>query len=117
MRIGNDRIEVNTSDMSQTITGAPIWLGHICNFAIQVVFSGTPSGVWFLQASNDLGGRPEDPEVINWTLVKGSEQLITEAGDHMWNVQNCGYRWVRCVYIPTLGSGILESAVFNVKGA
>lgn len=124
MRIGNDSIIPNgaaTQDMGASFELDPVWLGHICNYAIQLVFTGTPSGTLKLQASNDLGrqasGYPEtDDGVSNWTDITGSSQVIAAAGNHMWQVENAGYRWVRAVYTRSAGSGTVTSAKFNVKG-
>lgn len=123
MRIGNDSfIEEGTlTDMSVDITSTPVWLGHICNYAIQLVFTGSPNGSFRLQASNDEGNPSLAPTeqyagVTHWTDVQDSNQAITAAGNHMWTVENAGYRWVRFVWSVTSGTGTLTSAQFNVKG-
>ena len=105
--------------MSSSLTSNPIWLGHIANFAIQLVFTGTPNGTLKLQCSNDEGAKTNDisnVSITNWTDIDGSDQAIVASGDHVWNVQNCGYRWVRVVYTASSGSGTLTSARMNVKG-
>jgi len=124
MRIGNDTMIPNGASsisMGSSFELDPVWLGHICNYAIQLVFTGTPAGNFKLQASNDLGrqasGAPEtDDGVVNWTDIAGSQQTISAAGDHMWQVENAGYRWVRVVWTQTSSTGTLTSAKFNVKG-
>lgn len=121
MRIKNDELTLSSTDMTAaTITSDPIWLGHIANFAIQLVFTGTPNGTFKLQASNDEGARDtyiESPSISNWTDVDGSSQVISAAGDHMWNVQNCGYRWIRIVWTDSsTGAATITSARMNVKG-
>jgi hypothetical protein len=116
MRIGNDSIVLSSNDMSISLSGEAIWLGHISDFSIQLVFTGSPAGSFKLQCSNDKGGSPERPEITNWTDIAGSTQLISGAGDHVWNYENCGFRWVRFVWIPTSGSGLINVASMNVKG-
>ncbi len=121
MRIGNDKLIDNSQAMSSNFELAPIWLGHIENYSIQLFFTGTPNGVFKLQASNDLGNPVKGEAyaangVENWTDILNSEQAITEAGDHMWQVCNAGYRWVRVVYTNSGGTGSLDLARFNVKG-
>lgn len=122
MRIANDSLISAAVDLGSTWESDGIWLGHIANFSIQLVFTGTPTGNFKLQCSNDkgkedkvLGGWSSD-NVSNWTDIDQSAQPITAAGDHAWDVQNCGYRWVRVVWTFTSGSGSLTSARFNVKG-
>jgi hypothetical protein len=119
MRIKNENLTLSSTDMSANITSNAIWLGHIANFAIQLTFTGSPTGTFKLQASNDEGANDlklADASITNWTDVDGSDQAITEAGNHMWNVQNCGYRWVRVVYTFTSGTGSITVARMNVKG-
>ena len=121
MRIQNEDLTLSGTDMTSNITSDPIWLGHIAHFSIQVVFTGsTPNGTFKLQASNDKGAndyRIASASVTNWTDISGSSQGITAAGDHMWNVQNCGYRWVRVVWTDSSSTaGTITVARFNVKG-
>lgn len=54
--------------------------------------------------------------ITNWTDILGSDQSITSAGDHTWDVAEIGYRWVRIVWTPTAASGMLNTAIFSTKG-
>lgn len=121
MRIGNDIINID-SDLSSNQTSDPVWLGHIANYSIQIVFSGTPGGNFKLQMSNDEG-RPQaaqeadkDYGVVNWTDIADSALTVSAAGDVAWNYRDCGYRWVRVVWTQTSGTGTITSIRFNVKG-
>ena len=127
MRINNENLlqidDVPVSgSLAADLTLKPVWLGHICNYAIQLTFTGAPNGTWKLQASNDAGQPNATSEaqqyvgVINWTDIANSQQPISAAGDHMWQVENAGYRWVRAVYTRNSGTGTLTVAVANVKG-
>ncbi len=122
MRIANENLISAPVDMSADFTLRPLWLGHICNYAIQLVFTGSPVGTFKLQASDDPGqpdGASNSNQAIgvsNWTDVMDSSQGIAAAGNHMWTVQNAGYTWVRVVYTAASGSGSLTSARGNVKG-
>jgi hypothetical protein len=121
MRIGNDSLNIGTN-LAVNQTSDPIYLGHIANYSIQLVFTGTPGGNFKLQCSNDMGNpsaskeSDRDFQIENWTDVADSAQTISAAGNHTWDVQNAGYRWVRVVWTQTSGSGTLTSARFNVKG-
>lgn len=127
MRIFNeDILDVDnvrtTPDMASSFALNPIYLGHIVDYSIQLVFTGTPGGNFKLQVSNDLGNINATTEaeqvagVTTWTDVAGSPQTISAAGDHTWAVDNAGYRWVRVVWTATSGSGTLISARVNGKG-
>lgn len=123
MRIGQDTIIPNgPQDLSNSWTSDPILLEHVSNYSIQLVFSGTLTGTWSLQSSTDEGHTSQATEatraqgVENWTTIFGSEQAIVEAGDHTWNVQQAGYKWVRIAWEPSSGTGSLDSARFYTKG-
>lgn len=99
-----------------------LWLGHICNYSIQLVFTGSPTGTLSLQCSNDPGtpdgAAPANQAtgVTNWTDIPSSDQSITDGGNHTWDVSNAGYTWVRAIYSSASGTGSLISARANVKG-
>lgn len=122
MRIANDVLSFDSTDLSANRTSEPVWLGHIANYSIQLVFTGTPGGNFKLQCSNDEGNPAaakevdRDWEVVNWTDVADSAFTVSAAGDVTWDVQNAGYRWVRVVWTQTSSTGTLTSARFNCKG-
>ena len=124
MRIANENLldASGAVSLASNQTLRPVYLGHIINYSIQLVFTGSPTGTFKLQASNDPG-RPSgasDTEVqiglSNWTDIADSTQAISAAGDHTWTVENAGYSWVRVVYTFGSGSGSLTSARCTVKG-
>jgi hypothetical protein len=124
MRVKNENLldDSGAVDLSVDADLKPVWLGHIANYAIQLVFTGSPQGNFKLQASNDDGrinAASEENQVSsiqNWTDITDSAQSISAAGDHMWTVENAGYNWVRVVWTATGGSGSLSSARAYVKG-
>lgn len=122
MRIANeDIISGVAQDMSVSFNLTPIWLGHICNYSIQLVFTGTPVGAFKLQASDDPGNPnggqlPQALNVTHWSDVSGSSQSISAAGNLLYDIANCGYNFVRVVYTSTSGAGSLTSARVNLKG-
>lgn len=126
MRIANDTITVAGVEapisMGASFTTDAVYLAHIADFAIQLVFTGSPAGTFTLEASCDKGiedktlGGWNANGVSNWSTVLDSDQIISAAGTHMWNIQNCGYRWVRINFTRSGSTGSLTSAVFNVKG-
>lgn len=122
MRIANeDLLSGLPVDLATSSNTRSLWLGHICNLSIQIVFTGTPVGAFKLQASDDAGSAngglfPQDTSVSNWTDITGSSQAISAAGNIMWNIQNAGYNFIRVSYTASSGTGSLASARANVKG-
>jgi len=122
MRINNKALTLDGTDLTSNIVSDAVYLGHIANFSIQAVFTGTViDGTFTLQASNDEGPNnvhdKNQASITNWTTIGGSDQDIVAAGDHLYNVVNCGYRWVRLVWTDSASSdGDITVARFNVKG-
>ncbi len=122
MRIANeDMIAATPVTIDANKQLRAVWLGHICNYSIQLVFTGTPNGAFSLQASDDAGTpdggtTPQASNVTHWTDVTGSSQSISAAGNLMYQVQNAGYNWVRVIYTASSSTGTLTSARINIKG-
>lgn len=97
-------------------------------FAIQLVFTGTPTGNFKLQSSCDPV--PKANLVIgangavvytpaNWTDVADSTFTVAAAGNVMWNFRGSDFNYVRVVYTDTSGgtsTAIVTVATFNGKG-
>lgn len=121
MRINNeDLLDNGPVDLSLSATLQPLWLGHIVNYSIQLVTSGTAAGTFKLQASNDAGHinastSTNQSLLTNWTDL-GISATISGAGSVLLKDINAGYAWVRVVWTPTSGTGSITSARANVKG-
>lgn len=120
MRINTETIlaDFDVTDLSGNCVGGHSWLGHAVDYSIQLVFTGSPVGTFKLQASIDpySGSNPTGDTITNWTDVTDSDQAITAAGNHMWNVENAGYTWVRVIWTVTSGTGDLTVARIMTKG-
>ena len=123
MRVKNESLLPNGAvDLTSSANLPAVWLGHIANYAIQLVFTGSPQGNFKLQASNDVGSidsasaSTQVSGITNWTDIADSAVTVSAAGDVMWTVENAGYTWVRVVWTATGGSGSLTSARAYVKG-
>lgn len=96
----------------------PISLRHLSSYSVQVVTTGSPSGTFKLQASNDdpdHTGVKYPTSSMNWTDIDGSSFTVTASGSLVWNAQASGYLWVRVVWTKTSGTGTI-SGRFNGKG-
>jgi len=123
MRVSHDTLLLNgPEDWSVTWYSPAIWLGHIVNYAIQLQWTGSPTGMLKLQASSDPGNPnaqsyvQQRSSVTLWTDIEGSEQLVNMDGNHMWKINDAGYIWVRAVWMPSGGTATLVSARFSAKG-
>ncbi len=121
MRLANDLI-ISAGSMTSTdvINSDPFWVGHAMGYAIQAVWTGTPTGTIKIQVSIDpqepTVGNSGEPTVTNWEDLASSSYSITgSAGTYMWNVTSAYYRWVRVVYTNASGTGTLNVR-FNTKG-
>jgi hypothetical protein len=95
-------------------------LQFMYGYSIQVVFTGTPTGTFKLQASCDsclIADFPNFP--TNWQDITDSPFTVSSAGDYVWNVFDVMYNWVRVVYTDASGgtsTAVITSCTFNGKG-
>lgn len=119
-------IPVNTV-MSGAIDSTPLQLWNVFLYSIQVFFTGTPTGSFKLQASNDPAaqalatGNITSPITAptHWSDVEDSTFTVVAAGDVMWTVENPGYNWVRVVYTDNssgTSTATITSSTANGKG-
>lgn len=113
--------------MNANLTSSAQQLQNAIGFAIQVVFTGTPTGTFKLQASADPADAANATGKFtailtkpnNWTDITDSSQAVSAAGDITWNYTSPNYNWVRVIY--TDGSSgtspaVIVSCTFNGKG-
>lgn len=99
---------VDAGDMSSSITSSAIDLSSTQGFSIQAYWSGSPSGSFQLEVSNNLGS--------TWAVYQDSDVTLPVAGNQIfWNVSEVHFDQVRLVYTATSGSGTL-TAWINCKG-
>ncbi len=124
MRIANESITLSSTDLSANRESDPIYIGHLINFSLQFVVSGTPNGTFKVQFSNDVGNSSaiaksnEDFNVSNFSDIPNASVSAAAAGVFGINVADAGYRWIKVVWTAA-GAGttpVLTSARFNGKG-
>lgn len=122
MRVSNISIQDSATDLGASANLNAVWIGHVVNYSIQLVFTGSPVGSFKLQASCDAGSPNASQQatlatgVSNWTDIASSSQAVSAAGNITWDVQNSGYNFVRVVWTYSSGSGTITSARINTKG-
>ena len=121
MRVQNKSLITSSVLLDTSWTSEPIWLEHIICWSIQLVFTGTPSGTFIVQVSNDPVSYEEvksgSKTVSNWSDYDGSSTSVSAAGNILFNVKYAGYKWARAKYVFTSGTGSLTVANYQVKGA
>lgn len=115
--------------MNTTINSSAMQLKDMYGYAIQVVFTGTPTGTFKLQASCDPVTKADqifgsNGAVVytptNWTDIVDSPDEVVAAGSVMWSATGItGYNYVRVVYTDTSGgasTATITVSTFNGKG-
>jgi hypothetical protein len=108
--------------MNTTLHSESMPLQTMYCYSIQVFFTGTPTGTFKLQASDDVYPSVNQTNLanLNWSDIANSSFTVAAAGNVMWNYSLlAGYNWVRVVY--TDGSSgestaTITSATLNGKG-
>lgn len=90
------------SDMSASLTFGPLHVGHNLCYAIQAVWTGTPTGTWKIQESNYTVPTSSS----HWTDLVGSSVSVTgAAGDAIWSKDVATCKWVRLVWTYSSSTG------------
>ena len=114
--------------MNTTLNSQALQLENMFGYAIQIVFTGTPTGTFKLQSSCDPVTKANQVfganglvtyTPTNWTDIANSSFTVAAAGNVEWNVTDVGYNYVRVVYTDGSSGGstaIVTVAQFNGKG-
>lgn len=100
---------VTAATMGGNITSTVIDLDYLQGYAVQAVWTGTPTGSLAIQVSNDQ---------VVWSSLAGVSPVALSgaAGNTMFNVPQSFFRYTQLVYTFTSGTGTL-SANACVKAA
>ena len=109
--------------MNATINSLAMQIQNHLFYAIQIVFTGTPTGSFKLQGSCDNSAiktaAAQFPYVVtNWTDLASSTQMVSSAGSVIWNESFQAYNFVRVVYTDTssgASTAIITVSTFNAK--
>jgi hypothetical protein len=91
---------VDAVSMGADVTSASVDVKYSDNIGVQLVFTGTPTGNFYVQGTIDGD---------TWTALDfGTIPTATGAdGDHLLNMNNLPYQKIRIFYDRTSGSGSL----------
>jgi hypothetical protein len=100
----------NNMTGTSVITGDTILLGSATFVSFQAVWTGTPTGLFSFEASNDVGsGNP-----TNWTTLTVPATFVApannpagSAGSFIFEFALVSFRWVRPKYTNASGTGTL----------
>jgi len=95
---------ITDGDMSGDITGTAVNIQNLDNLAIQLVFTGTPTGTFSVQGSVD------NSTYIDVTL--SPSPVASGSGDSILiNMNNVAFTWIRVKYNRTSGTGTLNANI------
>jgi len=100
---------IESGDMSSHIVSDNISLERKGGVLIQCKWTGSPSGVFTVEASVTNNNVDED-----WAVIPGSTRVVKGAGQVFYDIPKNAYAYVRLRYRALSGSGSLD-VNFNTK--
>jgi len=99
---------VDGVSMASSVTSSVIDLSNTQGLSIHAFWTGSPSGSFQLEASDDAGA--------HWAVYQDSIVALPVIGNSIfWNVSEVHFDQIRLVYTAASGSGTL-TAWINCKG-
>lgn len=92
---------VEDGDMSGNITSDAVDVRYLDNVAIQLVWTGTPTGTFDIQGT-------VDGETWAGLSFGGSPAAVGAAGNHLIALNNVPFDQLRVVYTSSAGTGTLQ---------
>lgn len=102
---------VDAESMGASITSEPLDIRYQDNISLQFHYTGTPTGTFDIQVSNDYN--KQDPSGTqnsagNWvSLGVSMTNPAGAAGDDFYDLNQMSAMWLRVVYTRTSGTGTL----------
>ena len=100
-----------SGDMSADITGTPTNIMFMDNVSIELQFTGTPTGTFYVDVSNTYD--PISNPTPTWITLPLSPTPVATgvAGVVGIDYNQSGFEWVRVRYTRTSGSGTLDGYI------
>jgi hypothetical protein len=106
--------------LAANATSTPIYLEQELMVSIQAVWTGTPTGNFTIETSEDKGATNPDGSitgVTNYNTLENSSLAAGGAsGSYTWRFSNVQSRWIRIKYTAASGTGTVNARI-NLKGA
>lgn len=103
------------ADMTPTITSAATSIKYTDDCAIQLNFTGTPTGTFQIQGSLDYTENQNHQPVNagNWIALTLSPVPVASGstGQILLDLYGLSFPWIRVVYVPTSGTGTLDAYI------
>lgn len=90
--------------MSGNITSSETDVSYLDNIGIQLIFTGTPTGTFSVEGSNDGA---------TWTALDFGTTIAASgaAGSHLLNINQCPYMKLRTVFTFVSSTGSLDAYI------
>lgn len=102
---------LNAQDASASANGPTIDSSELLYMSVQIVATGSPTGVVKIQGSNDPGNSLSNTVPTNWTDLTSKSKTLTTSGAFMIEMFQPAYRWMRVVYTAG-GTGTVTVNIF-----
>ncbi len=124
MKSNTIQLTMSSTTMTSTnvLTSSPIPLDQLWGCAVQVAWTGTPTGNFKIQGSCDAPpnanqtSAPASVVITNWSDVTSNVAAGGAAGSAILNLADIGYRWARLVYTNSGSSGLITVSQACLKG-
>jgi hypothetical protein len=114
MRVLNDVI-MNAASLGASTASDVINCEHKFNGSIQLVWTGTPTGDFTIELSNDYCTDQSGSGVSNWTTMSDTTVAAGGAsGNHMYLFSDITWKWMRVVYTRSASTGSVTART-NLK--
>jgi len=92
---------ISAADAGSDVTSIGLNVGDLTHASIQISFSsGTLNGTLTLEASNDN---------TTYATISGSSQAVTSGAQHLYNITDAGFKYVRVFWDRTSGTGTITA--------
>jgi hypothetical protein len=109
---------INAVSMGADITPTYPFGAHRCkNIGAQFVWTGTPTGTLFAEASNDANPERQTGTWEDISSLASLPSIAGSAGHNGVSYINFPYKWLRFRYVRTSGTGTLTVTVVGKGGA
>lgn len=113
---GPTPVYINQS-MTASSTSIPTNLQSLSEISYDISWTGSPTGAFTVQVSNTYS-QDQKGNVINagsWNTITLSNSVTAggSAGSAFINIAELAGLWVRLVYTPSAGTGVLNATVYG----